>query len=361
MPLFDLPREQLETYRPARQLPDDLLAFWESTLSASRALPLDARFSPHDARLPGVQVWDLSFGGHAGQRIKGWFLTPSAAQIAALPAGLRSADGRLPCVVEYIGYGGGRGLPNNWLFWPAAGFALFVMDTRGQGSTWQTGDTPDVEPEGSSPSHPGYMTRGILDPASSYYRRVYTDAVRAVEAALTRPEVDPRRVFLTGGSQGGGITLAAASLLGRFPPAAGAARDLNLAGIMPDVPFLCHFRRATEITGSYPYAELVTFAKNHRHHLDRMFATLAYFDCVNLVHLAKAPALFSVALMDDICPPSTVYAAYNHYGSDAGAPPPRRDIRVWPYNGHEGGQQFQTDQKLAFARECLGLASSPGN
>jgi cephalosporin-C deacetylase len=340
MPLFDISLDQLPAFKPDTACPADLPAFWESTLAQSRALPLDARFTPFDAGLPAVRVWDVEYSGFAGQRIKGWFLLPATALVS----------GALPCVVEYIGYGGGRGLPHQWLFWPSAGCALFVMDTRGQGSSWMNGDTPDVEPAGSNPQYPGFMTRGVLDRDTYYYRRVYVDAVRAVEAALTRAEIDPARVFLTGGSQGGGITLAAASLLGRFPARLADGKPLALAGALPDVPFLCHFRRATEITGSYPYAELVQFAKNHRQHVDAMFATLAYFDCANLVAWAACPTLFSVALMDDICPPSTVYAAYNKFGT-AQATVPFRDIKVWPYNGHEGGQQFQTDEKRRFVQD----------
>jgi len=120
-----------------------------------------------------------------------------------MAAAARSAGSPVPCLVEYIGYGGGRGLPHEWLLWSAAGYAHFVMDTRGQGSSWRSGDTPDREPDGSNPQYPGFMTRGILDPQTYYYRRVFIDAVRALEAARTHPAIDPQRVAVLGGSQGG--------------------------------------------------------------------------------------------------------------------------------------------------------------
>jgi len=100
----------------------------------------------------------------------------------------------LPCVVEYIGYGGGRGSPLNYLTWAAAGYAHFVMDTRGQGSVWMPGDTPDPEPESANPFYPGFMTRGILDKNSYYYRRVFTDAVCAIKAAMANRHVDGDRI-----------------------------------------------------------------------------------------------------------------------------------------------------------------------
>ena len=121
------------------------------------------------------------------------------------------------------------------------------------------------------------------------------------------------RIAVTGGSQGGGITLAVGGLV-----AAGAGRAVKVA--MPDVPFLCHYRRATEIVDTHPYQEIVRFCKIHRDKMETVFRTLSYFDGVNFAARAKAQALFSVALMDDICPPSTVFAAYNHYQGAKGHP-----------------------------------------
>jgi cephalosporin-C deacetylase-like acetyl esterase len=72
---------------------------------------------------------------------------------------------------------------------------------------------------------------------------------------------------------------------------------------MPDVPFMCQWRRATEITDSDPYQEIVRYCKVHRDVTDRVFRTLSYFDGVNFAAQAKAPALFAVALMDTTCRP----------------------------------------------------------
>lgn len=322
MPFFDLPLDQLQTYAPPRTEPADFDAFWASTLAEARAYPLDARFTPYNAGLATLEVFDVTYNGFGGQPIKAWLLLP------------RSATQPLPGVVEYIGYGGGRGFPLNWLLWASAGYAHLVMDTRGQGSSWQQGDTPDPEPAGSNPHYPGFMTRGILDPATYYYRRVFTDAVRAVEAARAHPAVDAGRVGVTGGSQGGGITLAVAGL------------DPTVAAAAPDVPFLCDYRRATQIVGTAPYVEISNYCKTHREKVATVFNTLTYFDGVNFAARAQAPALFSVGLMDDICPPSTVYAAYNHYAGP-------KQMSVWEYNNHEGGATYQAMEKLKFLKENL--------
>jgi cephalosporin-C deacetylase len=318
--LFDMPLEQLKTYLPPREEPSDFDAFWEQTLAGARDISLDAVFEPVDFGLRTVETFDVTFNGYGGQPIKGWLLLP------------RQRPGPLPCVVEYIGYGGGRGFPTDWLVWSSAGFAHLVMDTRGQGSAWMQGETPDPEPDGSSPHHPGFMTRGVLDPQTYYYRRVFTDGVRAVEAAKTHPAVDAERIAVTGGSQGGGITIAVGGL------------EPDVAVVMPDVPFLCHYRRATEISDAAPYSEIAKYLQTHRDKVDVVFKTLAYFDGVNFAARSNAQALFSVGLMDLTCPPSTVFAAYNYFAGP-------KQIRIYQYNNHEGGGNYQTVEKVKFLNE----------
>lgn len=323
MPLFDLPLEELRSYKPALTAPDDFDSFWQATVEEAQRFPLEVRFEPFDAGLKTLEVFDVTFNGFGGQPIKGWFLLPK----------IRSEP--LPCIVEFIGYGGGRGLPLEWLAFASAGYAHLVMDTRGQGSAWRTGDTPDYELEASNPHHPGFMTRGILNPRTYYYRRVFTDGVRAVEAALSHAAVDSSRVAVTGASQGGGISIAVAAL------------EPAVTVCLPDVPFLCQYRRATELVDTAPYNEISKYLRVHRDKLEAVFSTLEYFDGVNFAARAKSKTLFSVALMDQICPPSTVFAAFNHWAGD-------KQISVHPYNGHEGGETMQLIEKLRFLEHLWG-------
>ena len=319
MAFFDLSLKELQTYRPERTEPADFDSFWKSTLEETRAHPLNAAFEKVDYGLVAQEIFDVTFNGFGGQPVKGWLILPTQ----------RTAP--LPCVVEYIGYGGGRNIGFDWLLWASAGYAHFVMDTRGQVSTWSPVDTPDLYAERGNAHFPGSMTKGILDPQHYYYRRVFTDAVRAIETARSHPVVDEAQIAVTGGSQGGGISIAAAGLVP------------DVAAALPDVPFLCHYRRATEIVDSYPYKEIAEFCHTHRDKVETVFNTLSYFDGVNLSARAKAKALFSTALMDQVCPPSTVFAAYNHWAGE-------KDIKVYPYNGHEGGGSFQTLEKVRFLK-----------
>ncbi len=315
MPITDLPLDQLRDFRPEVAEPADFDAFWESTLSEARSLAGPVEVATADTPLTQLVSEDLTFPGFGGEPVRAWITRP----VSGEPLGT---------VIEYQGYGGGRGLPHEKLHWAAAGYVHIRMDTRGQGSSWGTGgDTPD--PHGSGPATPGYMTRGILSPADYYYRRLFTDAVRLVDAARTLPFVDPGRIAVTGGSQGGGIALAVGGLVP------------GLTAVLPDVPFLCHFRRSVEITPQNPFAEIVRYLAVHRDDVDRVFETLAYFDGVNFSRRATAPALFSVALMDEIVMPSSVFTAFNHYAAPA-------EIEVYQFNGHEGGETRHWLRQAAF-------------
>lgn len=321
MPFFDLDVLELPNYRSKVVPPADFDQFWSTTLAEARQLPLDAKFEPCDTGLKLVDVFDVTFAGFGGHPIKGWFIKPK---------GMTTADSG--AVVKFIGYNGGRAFPHDHLLWPTSGRPVLVMDTRGQGSGWGPGDTPD--PIGSDPAHAGFMTRGIASPQSYFYRRVFTDAVRAIEALRTRSEIDPARIATAGGSQGGALALAAASL------------DPSVSAVAADVPFLCDFPRAVTIAPRDPFGEVSRYLAVHRDMVETAFRTLNYFDIVNHVRKAKATAFFSVGLMDTICPPSTVYAAFNAYGSD-------KQIESYMFNDHEGGGGFQERKLLRWMETAL--------
>jgi cephalosporin-C deacetylase len=313
---FDLPLDQLRTVTPRGTAPEDFVAFWDQTLAESRAASRPATVTPVDVGLPLVDTYDVRFPGFNGEPIAAWLMVPRGVTPTVT-------------VVQYQGYSLGRSFPVENTTWCAAGHALLLVDSRGQG--WNVGNgggaTPDVAT--LPPQVPGLMTRGIDSPGNYYYRRLFTDAALAVDFVRGHELLRDTRVVAYGGSQGGGITLAVSGLVE------------GLAGIMPDVPFLCDYRRAVEITDAYPYREISDYLQGFRDQVERVFATLAYFDASTFAARASAPALFSVALMDEVCPPSTVFAAYNSYAGD-------KDIAVYEFNGHEGGGAYHRQRQLGF-------------
>ncbi|MCC3302216.1 acetylxylan esterase [Arthrobacter sp. zg-Y895] len=325
----DLPADQLAAYRGSTRTPEDLDRFWADTLDEARQHPLAVEATPYPSGLRTVELYDVVFPGFGGEPIRAWL---------RLPARSIGGDGPMPGVVQFVGYGGGRGDAHENLFWASAGFAHLQMDTRGQGAGWSKGTTPDAAGS-AGPQVPGVMTRGVLDPHTYYYRRLFTDAVRAVEAMRSLSEVssvqvDPARVAVLGQSQGGALALAASALCP------------DVAAVVAFVPFLSDLPRAVTVTDSYPYREIRDYLAVQRGQAETVMETLAYFDAVNLVPRSTAPALFSVALMDTITPPSTVYAAYNSYAGP-------KELTVWPFNGHEAGAIEDDVAALAFLQKQL--------
>ena len=253
MALYDLPLAELETHRCAAPEPPGLDAFWERTLAETRSLATPARFEPYRPDAYGaLAVDDVTFSGFGGDPIRGWFLRP------------RAAAGPLACLVTYIGYGGGRSVPRRSRALRRGGHAVLVMDTRGQGGEWLPGATGDPGAGASGAEHPGVMTRGIASPETYYFRRLYTDAVRALETAAEHPGVDAARIAVTGFSQGGGLSLAAAAL------APGLVRLC-----MADMPYLCDIERGAQIAPEAPYTELTRYLALHPERHDEIVAHAA--------------------------------------------------------------------------------------
>jgi cephalosporin-C deacetylase len=320
--LSDLGLPELRQYRPDVEEPADFDEFWASELAAARAHATEPSFAPADSRVRHADVLDVTFPGYGGEPVRAWLLVPhELAPGAAM-------------VVEFVGYGGGRGDPFDWLTWSCAGYPHLVMDTRGQGGGWRGADTPDLSDNGA-PSTRGFMTRGIADPRTYFYTRLFIDAARATDAARRYPATAGLPLVTTGSSQGGGLSIAAAHL------------GDDIAAAMPDVPFLAHLRRAVDVTDEHPYAELAEYCRVHSGRVDQVFTTLSYIDVVNHAKRASAPALFSVGLADTITPPSTIFAAFHHYAG-------RKDIAVYPFNGHEGGQTRHFLAKLDFLAALAG-------
>ena len=316
----DLAESHLREYRSSVVDPVDFDRFWETTLAESRAFDLGLVVEPVETGLTTVDVFDVTFAGYGGEPVKAWLRVPAR------------STGPLPAVVQFVGYGGGRGHPLEGLLWASAGYAHFQMDTRGQGSGWSPGQTPD--PHGSGPQSPGFLTRGIDSRETYYYRRVFTDAVRAIAAVRSHTSVNASRVAVFGVSQGGGIALAAAALVP------------DVAAVVACVPFLCDIPRAIVITDNEPYRELGRYLAVHRSASARVFETLGYFDGVNFARRITAPSYVSAALMDPTCPPSTVYAAFHALTG-------QKHLEVWPYNAHEGGGVLDEELALRFLRDRL--------
>jgi cephalosporin-C deacetylase len=319
MPQFDLALAALESYRATSAEPAGLDAFWNDAIGEARALARPAERVAYRPEIYGSRllVEDVTFTGADGHAIRAWFLAPRDAE-----------PGSLACRVTYVGYGGGRGLPLDHTAYAAAGHAVLVMDSRAQGGTWAMGATGDPGGGSSTSEHPGVMTRGIADPHTYYYRRLYVDAVRALETAAEHPLVDPSRIGVAGHSQGGGLSLAVAALV-----------PDRVRVCHAGMPFLCGIRRSLEVAGEAPFTEVVEYLRLQPQLAERALATLDHIDCAHLAPRVRARVLVSVGLMDPICPPSGIFAAYNALQCP-------KEIVVFPWSQHDI-PQVHAERELA--------------
>ena len=300
MALVEMSLEALREYRPTTTKRDDFDNFWNVTKVASDSQPLNYAVKNIDYLVKTVKVYKVFYDGFEGARICAYYLTPS------------STKGPFPVILFSHGYGGNKGQINDYLTWALLGFAVMALDVRGQ-----SGESIDnkVYPP---PSVPGYMTKGVFDKRSYYYRGVYMDCVRAVEFLSTQEAIDMDRLCLAGTSQGGGLALATASL------------DQRPKMVIAQIPYLCHFERAIQMAETFEnitYNEFKRMANAYPEREREMYETLSYFDNLNLCKRIRAKVFMSVGLRDTCCPPSTTFAVYNHIQSE-------KKIDVYPFLDH---------------------------
>jgi cephalosporin-C deacetylase-like acetyl esterase len=156
-----------------------------------------------------------------------------------------------------------------------------------------------------------------------------------VDFLASRPEIDAARIGVEGGSQGGGLTFAAAAL------------DPRIACCAPDIPWLGDW---------VGYLACAPWPAEHYPELQKgnpglSYATinrvLSYTDTMNLADRIRCPVLMSVGLQDDVCPPRTAFATYNQVRSE-------KTYRVYPWSGHWVGEEHHAI-KRKWMNEHLGV------
>jgi cephalosporin-C deacetylase len=327
MPVYDLDIAELESYRIGRAEPADLDEFWHQALGAAESASWDPEFTAVDTPLREIDVYDVRFSGFNGDPIRGWLLVPATGS-------------PVPCRVQFAYYGGGRGTYLQHVLYPSAGVAVFATDNRAQGAWGGLGDTPDPSAMSTGAEYPGFLTRGLGSPDTYYYKRVYIDAVQAVNAVAAHPSVDETRIGVSGASQGGGLALASAALAPNLIGTCHAA-----------LPFLCDFHRSSLVATDGPYLELAAYLANHLSEVDSVLGILDYFDNGHLASRISARTLVSVGLMDATCPPSGVFAAFNAIAGSA------KRIATYEYLTHQASAHHEA---VEFDEYIGHLAPRPG-
>ncbi len=306
--------QDLERYNPSQTAEADLDEFWAKTLEEYAGQPLNGQREAVATPMSGMNVYLTTYEGADDTPLHAWYLTPKTEP---------GTDAQFPCIVHYHGYTGSKGMPEHFAHYILMGFAVLSIDVRGQGG--DTGNRLDQ----SYGAVKGWLTPGILDRETAYYRAITLDAIRAVEWAAAQPETDSDRVFVIGGSQGGGLAMIVAAL-SPVPKAAVA-----------HIPNMCHMDFGI-LNSNSSLSEAADFVSRHPEHLGAVLKTLSYFDNLNLAPRIKIPIMVSCGLKDPCCMPETVYAAYNRITSE-------KEIQVYPFDGHwvSDGQNRKAMEFLA--------------
>lgn len=320
MKLVDFPIEQLREYYPTSTMQADFNEFWDKRIAESIEQPLNVSKKLNDEfnYTTNVKVYDVEYDGFRNTRIKCTYVTPEVVKEGT------------PAVVMFHGYNYNSYKPSNAFKYTVQGMPVLIMATRGQSV-----NSPDhnlYENGGAA----GWLTKGILNKDNYYYSYVYMDCFRAVEALVALDKIDTDKVIVDGSSQGGALALATAALNERVVIA------------LSDVPFLCDFKRAVEVSSCNPYDEISHYFKlqDPLHETkDEIYKTLSYVDGVNMATRIKCPTLLSVGLEDYVCPPSGAFAAYNNMSCI-------KDIKVYPNYAH-GGFNQQEEEKLKFVNKNI--------
>ena len=291
-----MPRRDPSAFTSTAKRPADFDSFWSDTLADLATVSPNATFKKDELRSDdAVDVFDVRYDSYGGTRIAGWYARPVGRNV------------QMPGLLTVPGYISEPKVPKDWA---RLGYAAFSAAPRGK-----LRSNSDF-----NPGYPGLLTHNITDRNSYAYRGFYMDALRAFDILAAIPEVDQRRVGVTGSSQGGALTLLICAL-----------RANSVAAAAAGAPYLCSFMDSAARTHSYPYQEINEYLRINPEHESVVREVLNYYDIHHFASAIRAPIVVNIGLQDDVCPPETGFAVFGQIGSP--------DKKLYPYDkcGHDAG------------------------
>ncbi len=291
--------------------PTDLSRFWEGTIEQLKKTEMRASVdeSPEQCGRE-FKTYQVAMDSFQGRRIRAWYSVPNDPP----------PNGQFPAVLAVPGYGGTKPIPTHLVL---NGFIVLTLYPRGQGESikeWQL-------------EYGTKLTYHLEDKDEFYYRGAYMDCIRGLDFLGSHPEVDPQRLGMWSRSQGGGFTLATASL------------DSRLKVAVAEEPFLCNYPVSVDITSS-PYCELRDYLAQHPEQRSQALETLSYFDCLNLVDRIECPTLVDIGMKDETCPYETIISAFDRISGP-------KALHVYPELTHSPSTDFNT-HAMSWLRRYLG-------
>jgi len=294
--------------------PEGYDAYWEETRDRLQAIPLEPEVQLVPLRSTDeVAVYEGHYTSWDRLRVACWFCVPRDHALR-----------RNAAIALFPGYVGEPSLGKGKQ-WARDGFACVVVAPRGKLRSNQV----------FNPGYPGLLTHNLADFQTYGYRGFYCDAWRSIDFLLSRSEVDPERIGVTGSSQGGGLTIVTAA----WRPEVKAA--------CPGAPYLCGIRDAINLTHTYPYEELNDYLRSYPDRREAALLTIDFYDGINMAPRIHCPTLMNIGSVDPVCPPETGYAVYGAIGTSD------KELHAYPGEGHSAGALEHAPHVRAWMRQHL--------
>ena len=270
-----------ETIKPTQILPDDFKAFWDQAKAEADKIPLDAKLTLLPERCTEtVNVYQVSIQNYTtGSRIYGILARPKK-------------EGKYPAVLQVPGagirpYAGSIDLAEK-------GIITLQIGIHGIPVTHETSLYGDLG-SGALRNYPFF---NLDNRDQYYYKRVYLGCLRAVDYLYSLADFDGENLVVSGGSQGGALSIITAALDQRVTGL------VSLYPALSDMTGYLHGR-----AGGWPHmfngSNAPTMATKEK------IKVSAYYDVVNFARLVKVPGFYTWGYNDETCPPTSYYAAYN--------------------------------------------------
>lgn len=262
--------------------PDDFDAFWEQKRSELAAVPMDIELTPWFSELPGIECFDAQISAVGEAPASGILAYPTSATEGSLPAiiwapgaGVRPAsseDAKIGAELPALSFAfNPHGLRNDQ---PASYFAEYEIDALHE-----------------------YWHQGRNDREKSYFVGMFQRLLRSIDFVCSRPEWDRKTLVICGNSQGGALAIV------------GGALDLRVTLVIAGVPAMCD--HGAWLAGRSPsWPDFVP--RNLDNSVDQQILDVSrYFDVCNFASRCRTESLVLVGYQDDVCPPATIFAAFN--------------------------------------------------
>ncbi len=304
--------------KPSLPVPDDFDSFWAAQKAALAKVPLKFTLSPVTTQAKTADAFDAQIDC-LGAPVSGYYGRPKNAKPRSCPA------------ILLVHGAGVRGSNLGSTFWAEREGGMLAMDINAHGLP--NGKPAEFYKEQENGALKDYRYIGRSDREANYFKGMFLRLVRAIDFLTAQPEWDGKTVIVHGSSQGG------------FQAFAAGALDERVTFICAGVPAGCdHTGISVNRINGWPKLVSITNGKANEAELQ----TARYFDNVNFARRCHAKgAAVTVGFIDTVCPPTSVYAAYN-------ALTVPKQIHIDALSGHTstpGASKFMQEAAFAHVRE----------